>query len=164
MPGKTVFWFDILGAEEGYSVDMDQLKAINETRAIAHEVIALLQEVEKNLKSAGGWGFYDMLGGGVLTGMIKHKKIRQAETLLNEVQQSLVELQEKLGSVHVAIEVSVGITDFQRFMDIVFDNIVSDWITQNKINQSREEAKRVQDEVVDILAALDRLEMELSCM
>ena len=39
-------------------------KEIQEAKEVAREVLALLGDVEKHLKSARNWGFYDMLGGG----------------------------------------------------------------------------------------------------
>ncbi|HOL13376.1 MAG TPA: hypothetical protein PLQ98_05815 [Bacillota bacterium] len=43
---------------------MPDMKEINEARRAGNEVLRLLDEVERNLKSARNWGFYDMIGGG----------------------------------------------------------------------------------------------------
>ena len=45
-------------------------------------------------------------------------------------------------------------------MDIAFDNIISDWMVQSKIQSSLEEVMRVRGEVEQVLYTLDRLERE----
>jgi hypothetical protein len=137
-------------------------KEIAEARTVASEVLGLLAEVEKTLKSASNWGFYDMLGGGFFSSLIKHKKINRAEALLGKVHDGLIRLQEELGDVNLSVDPSVRISDFQRFMDIAFDNIISDWMTQSKIRDSLSEVGRIQEEIRKIITTLNKVEKELN--
>ena len=52
---------------------------IEEAIAAADEALYHLNIAKKNLKSAGNWGLYDMFGGGVISGLIKHGKMESAE-------------------------------------------------------------------------------------
>lgn len=137
-------------------------KEVDEARVVANQVLSLLNSVEKNLKGARNWGIYDMLGGGFFSSMIKHGKIDQAEALLRKVHEGLVRLQKELGDINISLESSVRISGFDRFMDIVFDNIVSDWVTQSRINNSLTEVGRVKAEVQSVIATLDKIEKEYS--
>lgn len=135
-------------------------KEIDEARVAAQQVLRLLNEVEKNLRSAKNWGIYDLLGGGFFSSMIKHTKIDRAESLLRQVESGLLRLQKELGDIYLSIDSSVGITDFERFLDIAFDNVLSDWMTQSRINQSLREVEELKTEIQGILNTLNRMERQ----
>lgn len=141
-------------------VDKVDKKEIREARAVAYEVLDLLKEVEKQLKSARNWGIYDMLGGGFFSSWIKHGKIDKAEALLKRVRAKLVELQKELGDINLGLDPRVDISGFQRFMDIAFDHIIFDWMTQTKIQDSLNDVARVSTEVHRVISTLDRIERE----
>lgn len=133
-------------------------KEINEARTAAYDVLYLLREVERQLKGARNWGIYDMLGGGFLSTLIKHGKVDKAETLLRQVQAKLIILQKELGDVHVNSASEICLTGFERFMDYAFDNILTDWIVQSKIQNSLKEVTAVIAEVQRVIDVLDRFE------
>lgn len=135
-------------------------KEIHEAREVAHEVLRLLREVEKQLKSARNWGIYDMFGGGFFSSLIKHGKIDKAEALFGKVRAKLVQLQKELGDVHLGLEPGINISSFDRFMDIAFDNIISDWMVQTKIQDSLRDVGRISAEVERVIGTLDRIERE----
>ncbi|NMB02137.1 MAG: hypothetical protein GX971_11595 [Firmicutes bacterium] len=135
-------------------------KEVREAKTAARQVLSLLNEVEAKLKSAKNWGIYDLLGGGFFSSMIKHRKIDQAESLLRDVQSGLVRLQKELGDINLSIDSSVGVTGFERFLDIAFDNVVFDWMTQTRVNDSLREVSKLQTEIQGILRTLDLMEME----
>lgn len=133
---------------------------IREARQVANEVLVLLTDVEKQLKSARNWGFYDLLRGGFFTSLIKHGKIDKAEDLFRQVRSKLSQLQKELGDVNLGLDPRMNISGFERFMDIAFDNIISDWFVQSKIHNSLDEVARVRAEVERVLSTLDRIERE----
>lgn len=92
--------------------------------------------------------------------MIKHGKIDRAESLLKQIQSQLIRLQKELGDINVSLAASVQVSSFERFMDIVFDNVLSDWITQSRINDSLSEVTIVKSEIRRVIATLDRIERE----
>lgn len=135
-------------------------KEVQEARTVAYEVVQLLNQVEKQLKSARNWGIYDMLGGEFFSSLIKHNKINKAEDLLQKVRSKLVELQRELGDVQLGLEPTLTLSGFDRFMDIVFDNIISDWMVQSKIAKSLQDVSRVKDEVERVIVTLNQIEKE----
>ena len=52
-------------------------REIQRARQAAEEVLTMLGEVERYLKSARNWGFYDLLGAGPFSSIIKHRKIQR---------------------------------------------------------------------------------------
>ena len=136
---------------------MPDMKEINEARRAGNEVLRLLDEVERNLKSARNWGFYDMIGGGFFSSLIKHDKVGRAEKLMQDVKRALFNLQRELKDVNLSIPDTVEDSDLEKFLDIAFDNIVSDGLTQSRINQSLREVERIRAQVQKILWELNQL-------
>ncbi|MGI5854506.1 MAG: hypothetical protein ACOX8I_09340 [Bacillota bacterium] len=137
-------------------------REIYEARSAAYDVLSLLREVERQLKSARNWGIYDMLGGGMFSTLIKHGKVDKAETLLRQVRDKLIILQRELGDVRVNFATEFRLTGFERFMDFAFDNILTDWLVQSKIQNTLREVNDLMTEVQRVINVLDRIERQNS--
>lgn len=139
---------------------MELKKEISEARVVALRILNSLDQIEKQLKSAKNWGFVDILGRGFLAGLIKHNKMDDAQRELRQVQRDLQVLQKELKDIDIQFREDISVSGFQKFMDIVFDNIVSDWMTQSRINKSLQEVGRVRTAVNEVLTSLDKIENE----
>lgn len=133
---------------------------ITEAKKVAQRTLDLLDQAGRELKSARNWGIYDMLGGKMLSSLIKHSKVGKAESLLRAVQDNLHQLQKKLGDVNVELDPALRVSEFEAFIDIAFDNIISDWFVQSKIKGSLRDVERLQMEVRRIVTRLERLERD----
>ena len=80
---------------------MTEEQRIETEEAIAAADVALyhLGAAKKYLKSAGNWGIYDMIGGGFLSGLIKHGKIESAEEEIAAAKEALESFAEELKDV-----------------------------------------------------------------
>lgn len=96
----------------------------------------------------------------MLSGLIKHSKMDDAQRELRQVQRDLQILQKELRDINIHFHGEISMSGFHKFMDIVFDNVVSDWMTQSRINKSLQEVERVKDAVNDVLLTLNRIEKE----
>lgn len=133
----------------------DQQKEIRAARAAAQEALRLLEEVERTLKGARNWGFFDLVAKrSALSSLVKFGKISKAEDRLRQVQAALRRLQKELGDINISIRESLKIGSFQAFMDIAFDNIISDWLTQSRIHDTLREVAYVKGEVQQVLLRL----------
>jgi hypothetical protein len=84
-------------------------KEIQEARAAAQEVLRLLDEVERTLRGARNWGFFDMFSKrSLFSSLIKYGKIDKAEGQLRQVQSALRRLQKELGDINLSIRESGG--------------------------------------------------------
>lgn len=140
---------------------MDRAKEIREAKLVALRVLEYLDKAEQKLNSARRWGILDILGGEFLTSLIKHSKMDDAERLLEQIRYDLRTLRNELNDIDIQFGEQIGVSSFGKFMDIVFDNIVSDWLTQSKIKQSLQEIDRIRSAVKDVLKTLNRMESEL---
>jgi len=137
---------------------MEWQKEIAEARTVALRVLDSLEKIEKKLHSARRWGIFDLLGGDFFSSLIKHSKMDDAQRMLRQVQSDLVLLQKELKDIDIQFTEDISASGFEKFMDIVFDNIVSDWLTQSRINKSLQEVARVKAVLNDVLITLNRLE------
>ncbi|HHT35838.1 MAG: hypothetical protein ACE3NC_06430 [Candidatus Wallacebacter cryptica] len=139
---------------------MDLKKEVSEARVAALRVLDSLDRIERQLRSAKNWGIVDLFGRGMLSGLIKHSKMDDAQRELRQVQRDLQILQKELRDINIHFHGEISMSGFHKFMDIVFDNVVSDWMTQSRINKSLQEVERVKDAVNDVLLTLNRIEKE----
>lgn len=103
-----------------------------------------LQAVLTALKSAQGWGTYDMLGGGLLATAIKHQRIDEARTAAQTAGRRLRRFQAELGDVHLATDSGgLGAIDtLATIGDYLFDGLLIDWFVQAKIDRARDQTSR----------------------
>ncbi len=137
-------------------------REVQEAKAAAQEVLRLLDEVERTLRGARNWGFFDLVSQrSMLSSLIKFGKINKAEDQLRQVQGALQRLQKELGDISLSVRDSLNIGNFQAFIDIAFDNMIVDWLTQSRIHETLREVNYVRREVQQVLTRLDRMEREL---
>lgn len=102
----------------------------------ANRVLMNLRQAETALSSAGSWGIWDMLGGGIFTTWIKHSRIDDARTSLEEARRSLRSLRRELMDIDIPADFKIDIGDFLNFADYFFDGLIIDWMVQAKIREA----------------------------
>lgn len=118
----------------------------------------------KSLRNASGWGTVDMIGGGLLTTAIKHSKMNDTKGLIQDVQFWLRKFNRELGDVNIqAIHaMDIKLDGFLSFADYFFDNLITDWVVQSKINRSLEACENVYRQVQEILVKLKSTDGQLT--
>jgi len=61
----------------------------NEAICAGQNALECLKEAKRELNGAGSWGVYDILGGGMLSKLIKHNKINNAALCIEEAQRCI---------------------------------------------------------------------------
>ena len=95
-----------------------------------------LRQVQADLQSAANWGAWDLVGGGMLSTMVKHSKIDTAKQHAHAAQRHLLRFQEELADAGQRLSVSLEIGGFSKFADFFFDGLIADWIVQSKIREA----------------------------
>lgn len=127
---------------------------IEEAITAADEALYHLNAARKNLKSAGNWGLYDMFGGGVISGLIKHGKMESAEEEIELARESLETFAEELRD--VSGYSSVHIDSFLKFGDLFFDGFLVDALVQREIGKAKAQCDDAIDQVSRIREELAR--------
>ena len=119
-----------------------EFREINEAVLAGERALNSLREAKSRLNSARAWGVYDILGGGMISSIVKHSKVHDANEWLEQANRDLRRFAKELRDVP-GEEIYVQAGDLASTLDIFFDNIFSDFIVQNRINEAREEIDRL---------------------
>jgi hypothetical protein len=110
-----------------------------------------LDEALGKLDSAGGWSTYDtFFGGGFITDVVKHSNISEATSAFTEVNRALERLSTELADLGASTVDGVEISDTLAIFDVLFDNILSDWMVMDRISEARAGAEKLDDRLTQI--------------
>lgn len=127
-------------------MDANAAREIDEAIGAADDAISALQDADEFLTSAGRWGVWDILGGGMLTTWIKQGKISQANESLEKARSALMRLQKEVSDIHLEGTMAVDL-GFWSFMDYWDDGGISDFVVQHKINKGKRQVEESLDMV-----------------
>ena len=134
-----------------------ELTEIDEARSALRTAITHLNNTADKLRDAQGWGTFDTwLGGGLFSSWIKRDKIQDVDVRMRHLDESLASLRQELADVGVAPLGGVGIGELTMTLDVWFDNIFSDLMTQSKLRDASDRLHRVGTALVRLQTELDR--------
>lgn len=123
-----------------------------------------LRQVQSDLQSAANWGTWDLLGGGLISTLVKHSKIDAARRHVHAVQSQLRRFQAELTDIGEQLNLSLEIGDFLGFADFFFDGLVVDWVVQSRIREASSACSsaksRVSSSVSECRRRLAKIEKE----
>lgn len=140
---------------------MDRLKELKEAKEAANQVIIRIDAGLNQLKSASSWGIFDILGGGLISSLVKRNKIGQANYSLEEISSSLKALNKELSDVDISLPDAIPDRLSDELFDLVFDNIFTDIRVQGEIKENLVALKELRHDIVEISDKLDREIREL---
>lgn len=126
--------------KELFYVRKELVEAIN----AVENVVSLTLDAENKLSSAKSWSTYDtFFGGGIIGDLVKYSKLDEANQHIAEINSAAEIMHKELQDVDMAIENKMEhIGGGERFIDIAFDNIFSDWSIRGKISTNLEHIQR----------------------
>jgi hypothetical protein len=141
----------VVDANRAFIANVEQVKKTGE------EVILILDKMIEHLRQAKNWGQWDMAGRQRGASYLKHNQIDRARDLSYHVKHVLVRFENDLSHIYgqEQFNLSFEFNSFSKFTDIFFDNLISDWIVQQKIQNALSNVLTVRDKVVRILQSLD---------
>lgn len=135
--------------------DLQYQKEMDEALQAARRAADLLNQAEDLVRSAGNWGLWDMLGGGMLSTFMKHSKMDDAQETLTRARDALRTLQKELADVNMMIDTPIEVGDFLRFADYFFDGLIVDWMVQSKIDEAKRQVQEAKSRVTGIIRQLE---------
>ena len=135
----------------------DNTLQINRALTLTDQLIGCLDDAERQLSSARNWGFLDVLGGGFIVDLIKHSKLRNAQTTMEHVNSIMQQLQQVLGSISIPGDYRMEIGNFATFADFFFDSGIVDVYMTAKIMNSLSEVRRLKDKCYELKRRLSAL-------
>lgn len=128
---------------------------ISEAMRLADKALEALENAKIDLKSASGWGIVDIFGGGLLTSLIKHNDMDDAQIHMNQAKESLMKLSDELKTMNQDFDFQFDVLDFTDTLDIFVDNLFSDLLVQSSISQARDKIDEVIEKVKEIKNQLE---------
>lgn len=132
----------------------DESRERQEALQAGEHARACLVNALNALNSARNWGIYDMLGGGVISSMIKHSKMTRASGYIEEAKYALRTFSRELGDLREYANVNLSTGDFWGFADWFFDGLLADWVMQKRIKDARIQVQQAIGRVEEILETL----------
>lgn len=122
-------------------------------------VLERLDQAIDKLNSAGGWSTWDLLGGGLVSDMMKYSRLDEAQEQIEALRGDLRRYQAELADVERIEQFDVRPGGMMQAVDIFFDNIFTDWMVRDQIQRSQEEMYGLQSRICGIQ---DRLAQEMA--
>ncbi|MCI8535210.1 MAG: hypothetical protein HFG68_06505 [Hungatella sp.] len=134
--------------------DKIRRQEIDEAIRAGDKALISLRLAQEKLSSAKNWGILDILGGGLITNMVKHSKINDASSYLREAKDSLRVFQRELKDIpdFTALEIDIG--SFLSFADFFFDGFIADYMVQTKISDAKDKINEAIIRVESLLREL----------
>lgn len=130
---------------------------------VARDARRYLQAGQESLGSARNWGIFDMLGGGMISTLVKHGKLDKAFAHIERAKPLLRHLAADLKEWSLDAEELEGLSGLAVFADFFFDGILADLYVQSKIRQFQEQLVqtiRTLEKTEDALQKLDAHEAD----
>lgn len=78
-----------------YMENSNDRQEINEAIRAGQRALNSLRQAKDCLKSAGNWGLLDMIGGGLFTTFVKRSKMNDAEQLVQQARNDLMQFRKE---------------------------------------------------------------------
>lgn len=132
---------------------MDSNARMGEAIRAANEALEHLGQAADLLDDASRWGVVDMLGGNMVTTLLKHRKIDDAQDEVNAAKRALQLFVGRIEGIDgVGLNVELG--GVLQFFDIFCDNIINDLFAQRRIKESQ---RRVDEAIAEVTRVRDQL-------
>ena len=145
---------ELLQLERRITEKQSQKKEICEAIFAGNQAMNTVNEILTDLNDAEGWGIWDLAGGGLMSDLVKHNCLDEAQENVQKLQGELLRFKTELADVSVDAQLQVRVDGFLRFADYFFDGLFADWTVLDHINESQGEVTKVQSQIRQLLSNL----------
>lgn len=136
---------------------MADIIQVNQALSLTNQLITTLDDAERQLSSARNWGFLDVLGGGLITDLIKHSKLNNAKSSMEHVNYLMQELRRVLGGISLPGDYSMNVGGIATFADFFFDSGIVDVYMTAKIMSSLSEVRNLKKRCYELRERLSSI-------
>ena len=151
----------ILQMEEKIAALENQSKELAEAIAEGQKAQSMASSILNSLSSAENWGALDLLGGGLVSSIAKHKRLDGAQWQVKQLQKQLDCFRTELADIKIHVDMKVNVDGALRFADYFFDGLFADLAVMDRISQSQDQVHKTYKQISDALSKLDQLLVEL---
>jgi len=150
---------------EGQMYELEcQKREIREALSAGRQAISTVEAILDDLDDAEGWATWDTFGGGgLISDLMKHDHLDEAQTKINRLQIELRNFKTELSDVEVHADIQVRIDEFLKFADYFFDGLFADWAVMDKIEQSTNQVMHTKNELTAVISKLEDKLANVEC-
>lgn len=148
----------ILRLEEQIAVQQSRKKEISEAIVAGSCALHTTEQILASLDEAKSWSTCDLLGGGLISDMQKHRHLDEAQRQVEQLQSELRQFKTELADVTIRTEIQVGIDGFLCFADYFFDGLFADWAVMDQIKESQASVENTKSQIEEVLSRLCDME------
>ena len=137
-----------------------QKKELTEAIWAGKDALRTTHQVLETLDSAKGWSTWDIVGGGLLVDIAKHRELDHAQEQVEQLQIDLRRFKTELVDVEITAELQVSVDGFLKFADFFFDGLFADWAVLDHIKQAQEQVENTKQQIEQVLAMLNTVQQE----
>lgn len=137
-----------------------QKKELTEAIWAGKDALRTTNQVLETLDSAKGWSTWDIVGGGLLVDIAKHRELDHAQEQVEQLQIDLRRFKTELVDVEITAELQVSVDGFLKFADFFFDGLFADWAVLDHIKQAQEQVENTEQQIEQVLAMLNTVQQE----
>ena len=149
-------------ALEGQLMDIEsQRRELREAIFAGNNALMAADRVRAELAEADSWSTFDILGGGIIAGAIKHEHMDNAQNEVENLQLLLRRFKTELADVTIQADIQIRMDDFTRFADHFFDGLFVDWTVAEQIKTAQGELERTYERIGQVQDRLGAMEESL---
>lgn len=130
-------------------------KEVREAKDALLDLRNEIDEVIKNTESARNWSIADIFAGSSIVGFVKRSKIKDINKGLEVIREKLAIAKKELGDLKLNLDEEISNTNYDFFVDVIFDNIFTDLRVDRDIKDVRENLYNLRKRVEEILKKLN---------
>ena len=136
---------------------------LGEIRNTGNVALKKLSMATLALQEAKNWGNWDrMHKRHRMSDYYKHGAIDDAKQFAFDAKRALIAFERELDEIGLDLNTQqLDISSLSSFLDIFFDNLITDWIFQQKINKTLTNVNLIIDDVKEVMNTLDGKQKEL---
>ena len=131
------------------------IKEISEAYSAGNKLLTTVYDTINFLQKAQSWGTFDMLGGGMISTLIKHDYLDEAKRNSYKIKTYISSFKMELEDINLNLNINGNLDSFLTFADYFFDGLFVDWYVQSNINNALNNAKELEQNVINILQKLE---------
>ena len=134
------------------------IKEIEEALNAARDALRYLRSAKQELDQASTMSLYDLAGGGAFASILKNQNVQSAAELVGESRHYMALLNAELADINTLALPSVLVpNNFDLAGDILFDNIIFDFLSHERISSSLSSVTSATSSVSEVEHALNQL-------
>lgn len=138
-----------------------QLEEVEEAIRAGKKVLDQANDIEGELGSAQAWGTWDLLGGGVISHIVKHSHLSDAQDGVRHLEELLQDFHSELADISIHGQVHAQVNGFLCLADLIYDGLFVDAAVLSHISGAKKEMRRIREQVEAAMEQLEKMRREL---